>query len=392
VIEEAPSPFPTGSTRELLGIAAVRIARSVDYVGVGTVEFLVSGADPRDWYFLEMNTRLQVEHPVTEAVTGVDLVEAQLRVAAGEPLWLRTEVPERGHAVEARVYAERPARGFLPSTGRLIEVIEPTGVRVDSGVAAGQTVSADHDPMLLKVVAFADSRVDALRMLDAALGRTVLLGVHTNIAYLRQVLATPEVRDAAADTAFLDSFPPEPEVAPDDDVLAAAAFALWHAAADDGASPWAVRSGWRVGERARSSVQLLVDDEPVRVEIPHAVPPGLRAAVDGDVAWVWRDGTSWALRRLSRDETVARSRRDRRGAGLGGTADPQLRSPMPGTVVALPSDDGGDVEAGAVVAVVEAMKMEHAVLTPAGGRLELMVREGQTIVADQVVAVLHPAG
>src|SRR5690606_36161259 len=216
VVEEAPAPFPHGRVREMLGVAAVRIARSVDYVGAGTVELLVSGEDPEAWYFLEMNTRLQVEHPVTEEVTGLDLVEAQLRVAAGEPL-PGTAVAERGHAVEARVYAERPERGFLPSTGVLLEVVEPTGVRVDSGVATCSRVTTDYDPMLLKVVASAPTREQALDRLDAALAQTVVLGVHTNIDYLRRLLATPAVRQARADTAFLDGFEPPAPTAPDTD-------------------------------------------------------------------------------------------------------------------------------------------------------------------------------
>lgn len=388
VIEEAPSPYPPVEVRALIGAAAVAVARSVDYVGAGTVEFLVAGDDPRDWFFLEMNTRLQVEHPVTEAVTGIDLVDAQLRVAADERLWFREEVREHGHAVEARVYAERPERGFVPSTGTVLDLVEPTGVRVDSGVEIGQQVSSDYDPLLLKVIAVAGTRADALARLDAALARTVVLGVHTNIAYLRQVIATHEVRDGVADTAFLDSVDARPQGAPDDDVLDAAAYAL--AVPTTGAadrSPWAAPTGWRIGEHRPLSVTLLVGDDEETRTVPAAPPPGLRTAVgeDGHV-WVWRDGTTWELRRRTRADLVARSRRVRTGHA----PDPQLRTPMPGTVTTVAAD--GAIAAGAVVAVVEAMKMEHPVTAPVAGTLELLVRAGETVSSDQVLATIHPSG
>lgn len=383
VVEEAPAPFPHGRVREMLGVAAVRIARSVDYVGAGTVELLVSGEDPEAWYFLEMNTRLQVEHPVTEEVTGLDLVEAQLRVAAGEPL-PGTAVAERGHAVEARVYAERPERGFLPSTGVLLEVVEPTGVRVDSGVATCSRVTTDYDPMLLKVVASAPTREQALDRLDAALAQTVVLGVHTNIDYLRRLLATPAVRQARADTAFLDGFEPPAPAAPDTDVLAAAAAALAEPAED---GLWGSRSGWRVGEHRRPRVHLRAGEDVHEVEVPLAPPAGLRTAVEHDrgAVWVWRDGQVWELRALSRAERVERSRRQRQGAA----PDPQLRTPMPGTVVALPVPPGERVAPGDVVAVVEAMKMENPVTAPVPGILDLAVRQGDVVTADQLLATIH---
>src|SRR5690606_38852436 len=383
VVEEAPAPFPHGRVREMLGVAAVRIARSVDYVGAGTVELLVSGEDPEAWYFLEMNTRLQVEHPVTEEVTGLDLVEAQLRVAAGEPL-PGTAVAERGHAVEARVYAERPERGFLPSTGVLLEVVEPTGVRVDSGVATCSRVTTDYDPMLLKVVASAPTREQALDRLDAALAQTVVLGVHTNIAYLRRLLAAPAVRQARADTAFLDGFEPPAPAAPDADVLAAAAAALAEPAED---GLWGSRSGWRVGEHRRPRVHLRAGEDVHEVEVPLAPPAGLRTAVEHDrgAVWVWRDGQVWELRALSRAERVERSRRQRQGAA----PDPQLRTPMPGTVVALPVPPGERVAPGDVVSVVEAMKMENPVTAPVPGILDLAVRQGDVVTADQLLATIH---
>ncbi len=384
VIEEAPAPYPGAPTRDRLGEAAVRIARSVGYAGVGTVEMLVSGDDPTQWFFLEMNTRLQVEHPVTEAVTGVDLVEEQLRVAAGERLPAR-ELVERGHAIEARVYAERPERGFLPSTGRLLELLLPDGVRVDSGVDAGQLVSADYDPMLFKVIAQGADRAEALARLEAALARTVVLGVHTNLAYLRSLLAQPQVVDGVADTALLDVLGEPVEPAPDTAVLAAAAHAF-APPEGPGDSPWTTRSGWRIGEHRAPSSVLLVAGEAVEVAASATLPPGVRTAVDGDTAWVWRGGRVWEIARLTRDERVARSRRVRAGA----VAEPQVRTPMPGTVVALGVEDGASVGAGDTIVVVEAMKMENPVTAPADGTVELRVRLGDVVAADQVVAVVHP--
>ncbi|WP_420111430.1 acetyl/propionyl/methylcrotonyl-CoA carboxylase subunit alpha [Pseudactinotalea sp.] len=384
VIEEAPAPYPTGQERRAIADAAEEIARSVNYVGAGTVEFLVSGEDPAQWYFLEMNTRLQVEHPVTEEVTALDLVSEQLSIAAGEPLRFR-DVSETGHAVEARVYAERPERGFAPSTGTLLEMVEPAGVRVDSGVSTGSAVTSDYDPMLLKVIARGATRTEALERLDAALAQTVVLGVRTNLAYLRAVLATPQVRDATADTAFLDSVEPPSTPPPDAEILAAAAVAL-RPEPDGDPSPWATRSGWRVGEHRVPRMVLLDGDDAYETTIPGDMPTGVRRAVEQDVAWIWRDGTTWALRKQRRDEAVERSRRARAGA----TPDPQVRTPMPGTVVAVPATDGAAIEAGEVIAVVEAMKMENPVTAPVAGILDLAIRHGETVTADQVLATIHP--
>ncbi len=179
VIEEAPSPLLDAETRARIGAAACNTARSVDYVGAGTVEFIVSADRPDEFFFMEMNTRLQVEHPVTEAVTGLDLVEWQLRVAAGEKLaFAQDDIALSGHAIEARVYAEDPARGFLPTGGRVLQVLEPSGagVRVDSSLLAGTVVGSDYDPMLSKVIAHGADRDEALARLDRALAQTAVLG------------------------------------------------------------------------------------------------------------------------------------------------------------------------------------------------------------------------
>ncbi|WP_313865373.1 biotin carboxylase N-terminal domain-containing protein, partial [Mycobacterium sp.] len=197
VIEEAPSPLLDPQTRARIGTAACNTARSVDYVGAGTVEFIVSAERPDEFFFMEMNTRLQVEHPVTEAITGLDLVEWQLRVGAGEKLaFAQDEVELRGHAIEARVYAEDPGRGFLPTGGRVLDVFEPSGanVRVDSSLQAGTVVGSDYDPMLSKVIAHGADRDEALAELDRALAQTTILGVQTNIEFLRFLLADERVR------------------------------------------------------------------------------------------------------------------------------------------------------------------------------------------------------
>ncbi|MFI5061179.1 MAG: acetyl/propionyl/methylcrotonyl-CoA carboxylase subunit alpha, partial [Actinomycetales bacterium] len=194
VIEEAPSPLLDEATRDRIGRAACAVAESVDYVGAGTVEFLVSDASPGEFFFMEMNTRLQVEHPVTELVTGLDLVEWQLRIAAGEPLTLvQDDVRLSGHAVEARVYAENPERSFLPSDGTVLALHEPSGagVRVDSGLQAGNAIVTEYDPMLSKIIAWGEDRRTALARLDAALADTAILGAVTNVHWLRTLLADP---------------------------------------------------------------------------------------------------------------------------------------------------------------------------------------------------------
>ncbi|BDZ66052.1 acetyl/propionyl/methylcrotonyl-CoA carboxylase subunit alpha [Agromyces mangrovi Wang et al. 2018] len=259
VIEEAPSPVVDAATRRRLGEAACAAARSVDYVGAGTVEFLVSDAAPDEFFFIEMNTRLQVEHPVTELVTGVDLVEQQLRIAAGEPLALAQDaVAFDGHAIEARVYAESPERGFLPSTGDVLAYRAPSGagVRVDSGIDEASVVTAHYDPMLAKVIAHGADRAEALDRLDRALADTVVLGVDTNIAFLRRLLADESVRAGHLDTGLIDRMPEAEPATPSPAALAAAARLVAARAADSRAadaarglaSPiWSSGSGWRLG-------------------------------------------------------------------------------------------------------------------------------------------------
>ncbi|MER6575324.1 biotin carboxylase N-terminal domain-containing protein [Nonomuraea sp. NPDC001023] len=418
IIEEAPSPFVTPGMRADMGAAAVEAARSVGYVGAGTVEFIVDGTTG-SYHFMEMNTRLQVEHPVTELVTGLDLVELQLRVAAGEPLpFGQEQVRLDGHAVEARVYAEDPARGFLPSGGRVLALREPGGdgpgrVRVDSGLAEGGVVGSDYDPMLSKVIAWAPDREAALRSLDRALARTAVLGVVTNVPFLRALVRHPEVVAGELDTGLVERVLPEllPESGVPRDVAAAAAL-IFHTL-PQGPDPWQVTDGWRVGAPAWTtwrlesrdgvhavpvrglpgrSAEVLLDGEAVPARITTgggeaAVTLGGRTARyltarHGDTLWLGKDGESWAFtRHLIGDPG------DRPGAA--GTGDGVVRSPMPGTVLLVKAQPGDRVSKGQPLVVVEAMKMEHTVTAPCDGVVaELPVQPGRPVDMDAVLAVV----
>ncbi|MFG1710124.1 acetyl/propionyl/methylcrotonyl-CoA carboxylase subunit alpha [Nonomuraea sp. M3C6] len=414
IIEEAPSPFVSPETRAHMGAAAVEAARAVGYVGAGTVEFIVDGSTGA-YHFMEMNTRLQVEHPVTELVTGLDLVELQLRVAAGERLAFGQEdVRLTGHAVEARVYAEDPARGFLPSGGRVLVLREPgDGVRVDSGLVEGGVVGSEFDPMLSKVIAWAPDRGSALRTLDRALARTAVLGVVTNIPFLRALAAHPAVVAGELDTGLVERVLPElvPDVDVPGEVLAAAGL-VFHAI-PQGDDPWQVTDGWRVGERAWTtwrlesrhgvhavqvrglpevSAEVRINDEKVAGCIriggaELAVTLGGRTerylcARRGDTLWLGKGGEAWAFtRHLIGDPG------DRPGAAVAG--DGVVRSPMPGTVLVVKAQPGDRVSEGQPLVIVEAMKMEHTVTAPRDGVVsELPVQAGQPVDMDAVLAVI----
>ncbi len=252
IIEEAPSPLLTPALRAEMGAQAIAAARACGYTNAGTVELIVNGERPDEFFFMEMNTRLQVEHPVTEAVTGLDLVELQLRIAAGEPLpFGQDQVRLDGHAIEARVYAEDPAHDFLPTGGRIVVLRQPTTVRVDSGIAQGLTVGSDYDPMLAKVIAHGVDRADAIARLDAALAATTILGVTTNLGFLRSLLADPDVAAGRLDTELVDRLVAGGvDGAPPPDLVAAVAVASLGQPGDD---PWSRVDGWRLGGRARRS-------------------------------------------------------------------------------------------------------------------------------------------
>jgi len=416
VIEEAPSPLLDTSTRARIGAAACNTARSVDYVGAGTVEFIVSAERPDEFFFMEMNTRLQVEHPVTEAVTGLDLVEWQLRVAAGEKLaFAQDEIELRGHAIEARLYAEDPARGFLPTGGQVLQVFEPSGdgVRVDSSLLAGTLVGSDYDPMLSKVIAHGTDRDEALAKLDAALAQTMVLGVQTNIEFLRFLLADKRVRAGDLDTGLLDErvadFAPLP--APDDVLAAGGLYRQWALSLRGlraAGNPWAVPTGFRVGGAAapvRTAMRTPLRSETVSV---WGLPEAARVQVgDGEThsasAQVERALMSVTLDGLRREYRWAEEDRhlwiaDERGTWhlreaeeqkihrAAGARQAEILSPMPGSVIAVQASSGAPVSEGDVVVVVEAMKMEHSLAAPASGKVEVLVSVGDQVKVDQVLA------
>ncbi|WP_018599176.1 acetyl-CoA carboxylase biotin carboxylase subunit [Mycobacterium sp. 155] len=413
VIEEAPSPLLDAATRARIGAAACDTARSVDYTGAGTVEFIVSADRPDEFFFMEMNTRLQVEHPVTEMVTGIDLVEQQIRIAAGEKLSLsQDDIVMTGHAVEARVYAEDPANSFLPTGGLVLGLSEPVGagIRVDSGLAVGTMVGSDYDPMLAKVIAHGDDRTAALHALDRALADTAVLGVTTNTEFLRFLLADPDVAAGRLDTGLLDRRAPDfiPAALGDEQMIAAAAYQWLRHWADAGDSLWQLPSGWRVGERAPATFRLQAigridhvyltgtpDRATVTVENggTHTVSAtfddgllavtldGLRteylvAATDGCL-WLTGGGRVWTVEEV-REAPV---RPDDQHSG-----DAELISPMPGSVVAVGVKDSEAVAAGAMVVTVEAMKMEHALTAPVDGTVALLVAVGDQVKVGQPLA------
>jgi acetyl-CoA/propionyl-CoA carboxylase biotin carboxyl carrier protein len=417
VVEEAPSPVVDPGLRERLGAAALSLVAASDYVNAGTVELIAERDDPEHFYFLEMNTRLQVEHPVTEAVTGLDLVELQLRVAAGEELPLRqADVAFDGHAIEARVYAEEPARGFLPSTGRVTAYGEPAGAvggpggpegstRIDSGVEEGTEVGADYDPLLAKVVAHGSDRASALRRLDRGLGELVLLGPGTNLAYVRALLARPEVRAGEMDTGLIERLGGEvaPPAADPASAAVAAIELLGTPASDD---PWDALDGWRAAGNAW-----------IRAEFEDGSEVAIRSR--GDEEWEWRrnasgDVSTFAPQR-SHNSTGPRVLRDGDGVWvLDGAAEPErfalrdadeprvgapaagsLEAPMPGTVIDVRCAPGDAVEEGQVLVVVESMKMEMAVQSAADGTVgEVLVEAGERVTRGQLLVALAdaPAG
>ncbi|WP_334147948.1 acetyl/propionyl/methylcrotonyl-CoA carboxylase subunit alpha [Microbacterium sp.] len=390
VIEEAPSAGIPDHTRTQLLEAAVRAAESVAYVGAGTVEFLIDADEPDEVFFIEMNTRLQVEHPVTEEVTGLDLVALQLRVAADLPLGVTPTV--RGHAVEARIYAESPERGFLPSTGVVLLFEPPTGVgvRVDAAIETGSTVTGFYDPMIAKVIAVADDRATAIARLDLALSRTVVLGVDTNIAFLRRLCRDERVVAGDLDTGLIETLLPLDATTLTDAMVAEAARTHAPRSAPLRSDAlWRELPGWRLGAAGVSGAAraFLTDTDAVVTASPDDLPDAgaVCTAVDGDGAvWVSEDGTSARLRPVDRRERMRR-RLLAKDAGTA-AATPEGRAPMPGAVVAVHVADGAIVRAGTPLLSIEAMKMEHPVLAPLDGTVHLLVAVGDQVRRDQLVA------
>ncbi|XAS67812.1 biotin carboxylase N-terminal domain-containing protein [Micrococcaceae bacterium Sec5.7] len=502
VIEEAPSSLldalnDGGATRARIGEAACNAARSVNYSGAGTVEFLVSDNAPDEFFFMEMNTRLQVEHPVTEMVTGVDLVEWQVRIAAGEPLTLtQADVVLNGHSVEARVYAEIPERNFMPSTGTVLLLDElPAGdthgsVRVDSSLMEGLEISSSYDPMISKVIAWGEDRKAALDTLDEALAGYTVLGVDTNVEYLRLLINDSDVRAGRLDTTMIERKMPDFTFRHIGDAeLIAAAMFVRELEADGGsrtsgggpgggpgggaavagpgggaavagpgggaavagpgggaavagpavAGPWHRTDGWRLGLRApwrislgtsagefatvsltagpaghatarvgagperKASLEILSEDYAVLTLDGGALGYSIAADWTAGAAgmstcsgasgerptelFLGNDGWSCRLEVLTRESRLTRvlsaiQRED-------GAADPEVRSPMPGTVVSVSVHNGDTVGAGQVLLAVEAMKMEHQLVAEVAGTVHITVKTGDLVKADQVLATIH---
>jgi len=426
VLEEAPAPGLSAERRAEMGAAAVAAAKAVGYVGAGTVEFI---AEPRDdgdlrFYFMEMNTRLQVEHPVTEAITGLDLVEWQLRVAAGEPLPLKQdELQISGHAIEARICAENPDANFLPATGTLRTLRwpahvafrrnadaqafhEPAAVRVDAGVREGDAISPYYDSMIAKLIVWGHDRAQALARLAAALADTHIVGLHTNVAFLRRAVSSRAFAQANLDTALIEreraalfDQPPLPL-----ELVSAgvAAHALAAEAALQGADPWSRRDGFRLHGGARRHFHLLRGDAEHAVALARLHDGALQLEI-GDTSWPLqvralgddRHDVTLGERRLTlsvyaHGEQVTVFAPEGRGdvrevddiahAGEGATAGGQLTAPMPGKLIAYLAKPGDHVARGQALAVIEAMKMEHTIQAPRDG----IVRECLYAAGDQV--------
>jgi len=424
VLEEAPAPGMTEELRLQMGLAAVAAARAVNYVGAGTVEFIVEqregqpGAAPHmTFFFMEMNTRLQVEHPVTEAITGLDLVEWQLRVAAGEPLPLKQEqLRIHGHAIEARICAENPDKQFLPATGTLQVYALPacsefavSPVRVDSGVRAGDAISPYYDSMVAKLIVHGDTREQALARLDAALAATRIVGLQTNVQFLRHVLASRSFAQAELDTALIVReavvlFEQEKVGLP----LAAAsvvAHTLWQEQAATATAgwrdPWARRDGWRTHgltqryfelefhEERHTAVLSYLHDGALQLQVEEASAPlqfngsaagitlryaGQRFTVQvergGEVAHVF---TPRGATQITVLDALAHAGETQAEGG-------RLTAPMPGKVVSFAVQAGDKVSKGQVLAVMEAMKMEHTIAAPTEGVVaELLYAPGDQV-------------
>jgi 3-methylcrotonyl-CoA carboxylase alpha subunit len=407
VLEEAPAPGMTAERRAAMGKAAVDAAKAVGYVGAGTVEFIVN--QDGTFYFMEMNTRLQVEHPVTEMITGLDLVEWQLKVGAGETLPLRQEqLAIRGHALEARIYAEDPDKGFLPSIGKLIHLAPPAEtlhVRVDTGVEQDDEISPHYDPMIAKLIVWDESRERALARMLQALADYRVVGVSNNIGFLSRLVACPAFAQADLDTGLIERerafLFPESTEPPAEAWLVAALAELIHdqqyAAAEavesrDPFSPWHARDGWRMNGNARREILLRAGETEKAVNAGYAGDSFVLEFEGKTVTAAGRFTGSSELRvdlggrRIN--VTVVSANEKRHvfidgvsfifaaidplfHAGSGGGAEGGLTAPMPGKVIALIAPVGSRVEKGAPLLILEAMKMEHTIAAPAAGTVKV---------------------
>ncbi|MGA2494275.1 MAG: biotin carboxylase N-terminal domain-containing protein [Roseiarcus sp.] len=387
VVEESPAPGLPEATRAAMCEAAVAAARAVGYAGAGTVEFLVDparGLGPDSFYFLEMNARLQVEHPVTEAITGLDLVEWQFRVAAGEKLLLeQAEIRRNGAAIEARLNAEDPQTGFLPSPGRILalRLDAAPALRVDAGVEADDEVTPFYDSLIAKLIVHGADRPSALSGLRAALGEALVVGPRTNLAFLDALLADPAVEAGGVDVGFIDANatrlgaeprPPDPRA-----VLAGAAALIAPATVADAADPWGVADSFELTAPRRVGFEILVDGRLERLtaieaafDRSFAFADGRAASTEGPPPHVTRIGDAAYVLCGGRQICVERVDPMAGGAGRREAESGEVAAPMHGRVIAISIEEGDDVVAGQRLAVVEAMKMEHALVAPRAGRAE----------------------
>jgi 3-methylcrotonyl-CoA carboxylase alpha subunit len=410
VIEETPAPGMTESLRAQMGAAAVAAAKAVGYVGAGTVEFVADGtaglrAD--GFWFIEMNTRLQVEHPVTEAVTGIDLVAWQFQIAAGERLPLeQPQIRFDGHAIEARVYAEDPEHGFLPSTGKLVALELPADIRVDSGVEQGGEVTPFYDPMIAKLIAHAPSRHAAIDQMSTALDQTLVAGVRSNVTFLGELCRAPNFRDGKVDTGFIERNLTALGAVQRGPDRAAAAAGVARLLADDVASedaqyaqdansPWFTRDAFQLGGSRSITVPVVIDGEGakailtcgkegLKVTIDGTTPAGdARTFASGDEVYVVRQGCQTRVR--LQDISAAE--------GDAGTGDGIVKAPMHGRVLELFVSLGDAVTSGQRLAVIEAMKMEHTLRAPFAGTVrEVAVAAGVQVVEGGKIMVIERAG
>jgi len=385
VIEEAPAPGMDTATRAAVTAAAVKAAQAVKYVGAGTIEFIADASEglrgDRIW-FMEMNTRLQVEHPVTEMITGLDLVEWQFRVAAGEKLPLRQDqIQMTGHALEARLYAENPASGFLPSIGRLDAFSLPQGIRVDAGVEAGDVISPFYDPMIAKLIVHADTRDDAIADLTQACSEVEIWPVKTNAGFLVRCLETSDFIAGAVDTGMigrnLDTLAVVPTPGPE--VLATAGWAfrevVERAASGQPATPWVELLGFRLNAPPLETTRLFRGSETVHVSMPLDPSRNVHVAGDDEVV-VFEAGEAFVFR----DHPPA-------GEGGGAASDGAIRAPMPGKITQLSVSPGDRVTKGQPLLTLEAMKMEHALNAPFDGVVDQVAAELGAQVSEGSVLV-----
>ena len=381
VIEEAPAPGMDAATRDAICTAAVKAAQAVDYVGAGTIEFIADGSEglraDRIW-FMEMNTRLQVEHPVTEAITGQDLVEWQLRIASGEPLpKTQAELVINGWAMEARLYAENPATGFLPSTGPLDRLRFPRDARIDSGVEEGGAVTPYYDPLIAKIIVSAETRPAAAAKLSRACAAVEVWPVRTNAAFLARAATDPDFVAGRIDTGFIERHADRliPSTEPSDAILQAAAAAIVPFVTND---PWSALAGFRANAAPVRQVEVEVADKPYLVELTADRPT---ASISDGVLFLGGEAWPFGLRRA-----------DHAGGGAA-TGDGAILAPMPGRIVSVLIEQGAAVAKGQRLLVLEAMKMEQALLAPFDGIVaELKAVEGAQVSEGTVLAQIGPNG